>query len=84
MQTAISIMLPARVTVKPETGTFKDHGGAVPNRLPLQLLTKLRAVRVESAVSHGHAREPQRCYAEQAKQRLWFSPSLCTPVYAAV
>ncbi len=50
----------------------------------LQLLTKLRAVRVESAVSHGHAREPQPCYAEQAKQGLCFSPSLCTPVYAAV
>ena len=26
---------------------------------------------------HGHAREPLRCYAEQIKQRLRFSPSLC-------
>ena len=73
--------MPKRATV---TGTFKEHGGAVPNRSHLQLLTKLRAVRVESATSHGHARELQRCYAEQIKQRLGLTSPLRAPVYAAV
>ena len=68
-------------------GYFKDHGGAVPNRLHLQLLTKLRAVRVESAMSHGHARELQRCYAEQSSNdfaSVLLCVFLCMPLSSQI